>query len=212
MGSPAPASGPPDPPRVAWRKQMRERVLEEAWLLTAEAGWDRVRMADLALRAEVSRPSVYAEFGDRAGVGRALVERETDRFLFSVGAVLESRHDDVCAALTAGVAHALAEAERNPFVTAVVRAARGGTDALLPFLTSRPEPVLSAARELVNVWLGTVTADVPPRSRAEAADVVVRLTISHMLSPSPHPASAPERIASVGCALLSPSGTMRFRH
>ncbi|MGW9451485.1 TetR family transcriptional regulator [Streptomyces sp. NPDC055632] len=212
MGSPASASGPPDPPRVAWRKQMRERVLEEAWLLTAEAGWDRVRMADLALRAEVSRPSVYAEFGDRAGVGRALVERETDRFLFSVGAVLESRRDDVGAALTAGVAHALAEAERNPFVTAVVRAARGGTDALLPFLTSRPEPVLSAARELVDVWLGTVTADVPSRRRAEAADVVVRLTISHMLSPSPHPASAPERIASVGCALLSASGTTRFRH
>ncbi|KOX23350.1 hypothetical protein ADL06_22445 [Streptomyces sp. NRRL F-6491] len=181
---------------------MRERVLEEAWLLAAEAGWDRVRMADLARRAEVSRPSVYAEFGDRAGVGRALVERETGRFLLAVGAALESRPGDVGAALTTGVAHALIEAERNPFIAAVVRAARGGTDALLPFLTSRPEPVLTAARELVAAWLDVVAAEAPSWRRSEAADAVVRLTISHMLSPSPDSASTPERVAGVGCAVL----------
>ncbi|MFI8165455.1 TetR family transcriptional regulator [Streptomyces sp. NPDC086081] len=196
------ADSPPDPPRVAWRKSMRERVLREAWLLAAEAGWDRVRVADLAQRAEVSRPSVYAEFGDRAGIGRALVHRETERFLLGVGAVLDGARDDIFAAVTAGVAHALAEAERSPFIAAVVTAARGGTDALLPFLTSRPDPVFSEARRLVAAWLETAAAGVPPARRAEAADVVVRLTISHMLQPSADPSAVPERVARVTCAVL----------
>lgn len=87
---------------------MRERVLREAWALAAHDGWDRVRIADLEERAEVSRPSIHKEFGDRAGVGQALVESETKR--------------------------------HSPFIRAVLVAARGGTDALLPFLTSRAGP------------------------------------------------------------------------
>ncbi|URN11139.1 TetR/AcrR family transcriptional regulator [Streptomyces radiopugnans] len=95
---------------MAWRKQMRERVLAEARALTAEGGWDRVRVADLALRAEVSRPSIYKEFGDRAGIGQALVRLETEAFLLGLAAVLDEHRDDVAAALEAAVAHALAEA------------------------------------------------------------------------------------------------------
>ncbi|WP_392961262.1 TetR family transcriptional regulator [Streptomyces sp. LN245] len=197
-----PVPGPaPDPPRVAWRKQMRERVLEEAWSLASEAGWDRVRVADLAERAEVSRPSIYAEFGDRAGIGSALVHRETERFLKGVAEILEARRDDTASALEAGVAHALTEAARNPFIRAVATAARGGTDALLPFLTSRPEPVFSQARQLVAAWLGNVAPRVSESRRLEVADIVVRLTVSHILMPSPD-AGAPARVARAACAVL----------
>ncbi|WP_372499553.1 TetR/AcrR family transcriptional regulator [Streptomyces spororaveus] len=75
----------PDPPRVAWRKQMRQRVLDAARDLTCEAGWDQVSLSAVAARAEVSRPSVYKEFGNRAGLGRALVVRETQQFLGGCG-------------------------------------------------------------------------------------------------------------------------------
>ncbi|WP_164492238.1 TetR/AcrR family transcriptional regulator [Streptomyces nigra] len=104
---------------------MRERVLEEAWTLAAQNGWDRVRVADLAERSEVSRPSIYKEFGDRAGVGQALVERETERFLTRLAAVLDSGGGDVAGALRRGVAHTLDEGRRNPFIRAVLTAARG---------------------------------------------------------------------------------------
>ncbi|MFJ8032625.1 TetR family transcriptional regulator [Streptomyces sp. NPDC096032] len=193
---------PPDPPRVAWRRQMRARVLEEAWQLASEAGWDRVRVADLAQRAEVSRPSIYAEFGDRAGIGTALVHRETERFLLGVAEVLADHRDDVAAALEAGVDHALAEAARNPFIRAVVTAARGGTDALLPFLTSRPEPVFSQAWRLVAAWLDEVVPGVSKDRRNDAADIVVRLAVSHMLLPGPDPGEASVRVARVACAIL----------
>ncbi|MEV5322315.1 TetR family transcriptional regulator [Streptomyces sp. NPDC052687] len=199
---PLPPGPRPDPPRVAWRRQMRERVLQEARALAAEGGWDRVRVADLALRAEVSRPSIYKEFGDRAGIGQALVLRETDQFLTGVAMVLDARRDDLGAALRAGVAHALAEADANPFIGAVLTAARGGTDALLPFLTSRPEPVFTSAWRLLADWLGEVVPDVARERQVEAADLVVRLTISHMLLPSPLTADAPERVAGAGCAVL----------
>ncbi|MGW3135616.1 TetR family transcriptional regulator [Streptomyces sp. NPDC001139] len=197
-----PSEPRPDPPRVAWRKQMRERVLEEARALAAEGGWDRVRVADLALRADVSRPSIYKEFGDRAGIGQALVSRETEKFLLGLAVVLDARRDDLAAALRAGVAYALVEAGANPFIGAVLTAARGGTDALLPFLTSRSEPVFTSAWQLLAEWLGEVAPGVAAERRVEAADLAVRLTISHMLLPSPATPDAPERVSRAACAVL----------
>ncbi|MFF0189254.1 TetR family transcriptional regulator [Streptomyces sp. NPDC005244] len=199
----------PDPPRVAWRRQMREQVLEEAWTLASHHGWDRVRVADLAQRAGVSRPSIYAEFGNRAGIGQALVHREADRFLTEVAIVLTAHRDDVDAALEAGVGHALAEAARNPFIRAVITAARGGTDALLPFLTSRPEPVFSGGRQLVAAWLADVLPRTVEQRRDDAADIVVRLTLSHMLLPSHDPREAAKQVARAGSALL---GTVADPH
>ncbi|MFF9623828.1 TetR family transcriptional regulator [Streptomyces griseosporeus] len=192
----------PDPPRVAWRKRMREQVLAEARALAAEGGWDKVRVADLAARAQVSRPSVYKEFHDRAGIGRALVQRETDAFLLGLAGVLESQGDDLGRALEAAVAHALSEAGANPFIGAVLTAARGGTDALLPFLTSRPEPVFSSAWRLLSQWLGEVVPQVAADRRIEAADLAVRLTLSHMLLPAARPETTPRQVSQAVCAVL----------
>jgi AcrR family transcriptional regulator len=192
----------PDPPREAWRKQMRRRVLTEARALASENGWDRVRVGDLALRAEVSRPSIYKEFGSRAGIGQALVECESERFLHALAAILEADHPDLESALEAGVAHALREGLDNRFIRAVLTAARGGSDALLPFLTSRPDPVFSGALELLTSWLAAKRPDVPPARAAEAADVAVRLTVSHLLLPSPDGAPAADLVARTVLAVL----------
>ncbi|WP_179165968.1 TetR/AcrR family transcriptional regulator [Streptomyces sp. Amel2xC10] len=200
------AGGPPESPRVAWRSHMRERVLDEAWSLAAGQGWDKVRVADLAERAEVSRPSIYKLFGDRAGIGHALVRRETDRFLLGLAAVLDIHRNDVANALRAGVAHALDEGARNPFVGAVLTAARGGTDALLPFLTSRPDPVFSSARALVAAWLAEVAPDAAEERRGETADTVVRLTLSHLLLPAADIDGVPDRVVRTACAILGVPG------
>uniref|UniRef100_A0AAU3HN46 TetR family transcriptional regulator n=1 Tax=Streptomyces sp. NBC_01393 TaxID=2903851 RepID=A0AAU3HN46_9ACTN len=192
----------PDPPRAAWRRQMRERVIAEAKSLAAEDGWDRVRVADLALRADVSRPSIYKEFGDRAGIGRALVEHETDAFLIGLTAILDAHRGRLAPALEAAVAHALEQAAVNPFIGAVLTATRGGTDALLPFLTSRPEPVFSSARQLLCAWLGETVPETAEDRRSAAADLAVRLTLSHMLLPAHDPGATPQHIARTVCAVL----------
>ncbi|MFD5518817.1 TetR/AcrR family transcriptional regulator [Streptomyces sp. NPDC127066] len=138
----------PDPPRVAWRRQMREQVLTVAGELASAHGWDRVRVADVADRADVSRPTIYKEFGDRAGIGRALVQRETDHFLLGVAKVLEQPGGDVAVCLRAAVSHSLAESSSTPLTSAVLDAARNNTEALLPYLASRPDPIFDSARSL----------------------------------------------------------------
>lgn len=50
----------------------RTRVLDAAWALLAEQG-SRIKLADVALRASVSRQALYLHFGDRAGLLVALV-------------------------------------------------------------------------------------------------------------------------------------------
>jgi hypothetical protein len=131
------------------------------------------------------------------------VERETERFLLGLAAVLDEHRDDLATAIREGVAHALAEASVNPFIGAVLTAARGGTDALLPFLTSRPDPVFSSARSLMVAWLEEAAPRTAPRQREEAADVVVRLTLSHMLLPAPPTDDVPGRVTRTLCALLN---------
>ncbi|MEU9138922.1 TetR family transcriptional regulator [Streptomyces sp. NPDC048404] len=187
---------------MAWRKHMRERVITEARSLAAEDGWDRVRVADLALRADVSRPSIYKEFGDRAGIGRALVEHETDAFLIGLSAILDSHRGRLAPALEAAVAHALEQAAVNPFIGAVLTATRGSTDALLPFLTSRSEPVFSNSRRLLCAWLGETVPQTAEDRRTAAADLAVRLTLSHLPLPAHDPATTPQHIARTVCAVL----------
>ncbi|MEU6273750.1 TetR family transcriptional regulator [Streptomyces populi] len=201
---PDPDAERPDPPHVAWRRQMRERVLAAAEELTSAHGWDRVRVVDLAERAEVSRPSIYKEFGDRAGIGRALVQRETDRFLLDVARVLEQPGQDVATCLRAAVSHALSESAGNPLVSAVLHAARNGTEALLPYLASRPDPIFDSARALVEAWFARRTPEATSRQRAGAADVAVRLTLSHMLLPSVEHEHVPQEVAQAVLAVLGP--------
>jgi AcrR family transcriptional regulator len=187
---------------VVWRKQSHERVLAEARALASAKGWDAVRVADLAERAEVSRPWIYKEFGDRAGIGAALVRRESEEFLTGLAAVLDQHPDTVAAAVEAGVRHTLVEATRNPFIHAVVTAARGGTDALLPFLTARPEPVFTLAVQLLRAWLTERLPAWDGQRLEEAGDLAVRLTLSHLLLPAPDAQCTPERIARAVVAVL----------
>jgi AcrR family transcriptional regulator len=205
MGNGSPAAEPerPDPPRVAWRKQMRETVLDEARALAAENGWDGVSLSEAAARAEVSRPAVYKEFGSRAGLGEALVRRETTRFLTGIAEALGAPGRPAADAIREAVTFALTEAARNPLIQGVVLAARRSSDGLLPFLTARPEPVFGDAQELIGAWLAERYPDRPPEVLDEATDLIVRMTISHIVLPGADPESTPRRLTRAVLAVLS---------
>jgi AcrR family transcriptional regulator len=57
----------------------RSRILDAAWTLVAEHG-ARIKLADVAARAEVSRQALYLHFGDRAGLLVALVNHMDESF------------------------------------------------------------------------------------------------------------------------------------
>ncbi|MEU7121937.1 TetR/AcrR family transcriptional regulator [Streptomyces zaomyceticus] len=192
----------PDPPRVAWRKQMRVRVLDAARDLTCEAGWDRVSLSAVAARAEVSRPSVYKEFGNRAGLGRALVIRETQQFLTGVADTFYPGLPDTHACLESAVLYVLSEADNQPLIRAVITAARQGSDSLLPYLTARADPIFDAGQRLVQSWLASRYPQQDAETLEMAADVIVRMTISHLILPAEEQHLTARRLATAALKLL----------
>ncbi|MFC9816989.1 TetR family transcriptional regulator [Streptomyces virginiae] len=198
-----PTGGPaPDPPRVAWRKQMRQSVLDAARDLTCEAGWDQVSLSAVAARAEVSRPSVYKEFGNRAGLGRALVILETQQFLAGVADVLDPGAPDSHACLRAAILYVLQEADNQPLIRAVITAARKGSDSLLPYLTARADPIFDAGQTLVQGWLAARYPQQHTESVQMAADIIVRMTISHLILPADEQHLTAQRLATAALQLL----------
>ncbi|WP_055587489.1 TetR family transcriptional regulator [Streptacidiphilus griseoplanus] len=186
---------------------MRERVLQAARELAVEYGWQGVRLAELAARAQVSRPTVYKEFGDRAGIGEALIRRESEHFLTGIAAALARHPADMRAALSAAMSWTLTEAAANPLVRAMLRPARDGhADDLLAFLTTRPDPVFSGARTLLADWLSRQLPEAPREAVTDAVETLVRLTASHIVLPSANFHRSADRLAA---AVLHIAGASR---
>ena len=200
----------PEPLRDAFRRQVRARVLDETRRLVLDLGWESVRMADVASAAGLSRPTLYAQFGDRRGLGEALVLRELDAFLTGVRAALDGRSGDPEGALRDAVRLALDEGRRNPLLRTVLTSARAGHAGLLPMLTTDAAGVLAAVLAVVRDWAAREVPGATPDAVDAAGDVLARLTVSHLVSPSGEPVEVvAERLARVAAALLGPAVTPR---
>ncbi|SCL51720.1 transcriptional regulator, TetR family [Micromonospora citrea] len=161
----------------------REAIVEAARALTIASGWDGVRMGAVARAAGVSRQTVYNEFGTKAGLAEALARREIDRFVGDVRSLLHAHGDDVRAAAHATISHTLRQAAGDPLIKAVLTSTRGGSDELLPYLTTRQELVLTEATDALLEWAGRVLPGADRAAVAFATDSVVRLVISHIVLP-----------------------------
>jgi AcrR family transcriptional regulator len=191
--------------RVEFRRQVRERVLDTAAALTVERGWDRVRIGEVAVASGVSRPTLYREFGTKDGVGEALVAREADRFFTGIAEQLE-QHEDPPEGVRAAVRFTLDEAGGNPLLRAILTGSRSGDTSLLPFLTTRGDAIITGGNALVGDWMRRRRPEVEPRAVADVVDAIVRLTISHLVSPSLSHADAADRLARLtACLIANPS-------
>ncbi len=159
-------------------------------------------MADVAAAAGVSRQTVYNEFESRTGLGEALAVREIQQFVVAVRKKLFDHEGDIRAAAYAAILHALREAAVNPLVRAILTSARGGTDELLPYLTTRSDIVLQAAGAVVEEWAAAYLPDLDPAVVALAAESIIRLTVSHIVLPSGSPETSATALAEVFVRLL----------
>ncbi|WP_433553105.1 TetR family transcriptional regulator [Micromonospora zamorensis] len=165
------------------RQRLRDTIVDAARARTIAAGWDAVRMGGVATTAGVSRQTVYNEFGSKAGLAEALARREVDRFVGDVRATLLAHGSDVRTGAYAAIAHTLATAADNPLVKAILTSARGGSDELLPYLTTRAEVVLTEASGALIEWAGDHLPGADQAALAFAADTIVRLVVSHIVLP-----------------------------
>lgn len=170
------------PVNEAFRRQVRERALQVARRLTVERGWQQVRFVEVADAVGVSRPTMYSEFGNKAGLGEALVLAETEAFLAGLTAALADHRTDVREAAKAALRYTMLAATENPLLHGVLTNA--GDRDLLELLTAKSGPVLPIAVAALTGWFGEHFPDLPSPLFGELVEALVRLTLSHLTQPT----------------------------
>lgn len=177
----------------------RESLLDAAYDAVVAGRWPQVRMADVAADARVSRQTLYNEFGSKDALCQALALREAGRFLAGTQSTMEAHRGSPAAAIGAAVSWGLAAAGDNPLVKAVLTDDAAG---LLPFVTTRAEPVLDSARDGIATFLTARCPGLEPARAGQVADVAVRLTHSYLILPTEPPSASAARVAHVMERLL----------
>ena len=157
-------------------------------------------MADVARAAGVSRQTLYNTFGSKDSLAQALALREAGRFLDGTEAAMSAYAGGVRDAVIAAVEFALREAADNPLLKAVLT---DDTAALLPFITTRAEPIVAEARERIAAYFRGHWPELPTDELHLATEVMVRLTISHMILPTEPVETTASRIAHLVERLLA---------
>jgi AcrR family transcriptional regulator len=163
------------------------------------AAWDKVRMADVAAAAGVSRQTLYYEFGSRDGLAQALALREAARYMEGADAAMTGHEGSPGEAVGAATEYTLSTAAGNPLLKAVLT---DDTGSLLPFLTTRSEALLAATREHCAAYLSAHWPDLPAEHVRFVADAVNRLTLSHLVLPGGRPDEVAADITRLVDALL----------
>ena len=170
----------------------REALLEAAYDAALAGDWERVRMADVARAAGVSRQTLYYEFGSKDALAEAVALREAARWMEGADAAVVGHEGSPAEAVAAGTQWTLEEAARNPLLKAVLTDDVGG---LLPFLTTRAEFLQRAARDHCAEHLSSHWPSIPADRVRLVADTVTRLQFSHLVLPGGRPEEVARDIA-----------------
>jgi len=170
------------PVNEAFRREVRERALTVARQQTLEHGWHQVRFVDVADAVGVSRPTMYSEFGNKAGLARALVQDEVGRFLIGLVNEMEGHKDDLADAAKAALRFVMVRAHENPLLHGLLTNA-GDTDLLL-LVAAETEPVLENAILVLSGWINTQFPNLPQPVTDELVESLIRLVLSHLVQPT----------------------------
>jgi AcrR family transcriptional regulator len=172
----------------------RDALLDAAYEVVVAGGWQSARMVDVAAAAGVSRQTLYNEFGSKDALAQALAVREAQRFIEATSRFLDEVHPDAPVdAVAAATEWTIREASNNRLLKAVLT---DDASDLLPFLTTRGEAVVGAARTNIESYWREHWPEIPAADVALAAETVARLTISYLVLPSDGPDGSAEAIAS----------------
>ncbi|MFC3997234.1 TetR/AcrR family transcriptional regulator [Nocardiopsis sediminis] len=170
----------PGSPRPATRdtRGVRGRLIDAAYAGVVAGHWARMRMADIAADAGVSRQTLYNEFGSKEGLLQAVVVREAGGFLDGVMDILTGHGDHVPGAVAAAARWTLHATAANPVWRAIIT----GDEVMLPVLTTRAEPLHVELGKRMTGHLRATHPDLGDRAE-DIAEVALRLTMSYVLLP-----------------------------
>jgi AcrR family transcriptional regulator len=179
--------------RQRFRARLRDEVLDAAYAITVEDGWEHVRMTTLAGHVGVSRQTLYKEFHSKDEIGEALVVREAERFH---AGVLEhaDEHEDLAGSVHAAISFTLRHGAANPLLRTVLAGSPSGEQSLLPYITTGSGPLLDATIALVREHLRSRDPGLAPEHLDTLADTIVRLSVSHLLRPTASVETTADRV------------------
>jgi len=157
------------------------RILDAALATFLDRGLRRSTVEAVATRAGVSRITVYRRFGSRDGLLEAVILREGHRFLAELErAVMALKTVEERA--VEGFVTTLRLTRAHPLISHLLVAE---PETLLPHLTTRGAPAIGIAREFLAGHLrrGQVEGIIGELDPDQAAEVVVRLALSFVLTP-----------------------------
>jgi len=190
--------------RAFGRARLRELALDAARTVVLERGWAAVRMGAIATAVGISRQSLHAEFGTKDELGDALVMRETTTFLDGVQSRLAEHPGDLAGGVADAAEFMLSATRDDPLLqTILTRApANGGDQSLLPLLTTRGEPLIEHAMQIVGSWVAEQCPSAEASDLGLMVESVVRLAHSHLLTQTRMPSEAARDLALVACRCL----------
>ncbi|GAB2833087.1 TetR/AcrR family transcriptional regulator [Actinocorallia aurea] len=168
--------------RLRVRRQLREDAMDAAYAVIVGAGWGAVRMTAIAQAVGVSRQTLYKEFADKEEIGRALVLRETARFIDGFTAQTADVRD-IPALIGAAVRFGFEHGSSHRMLVAIL-AEPPGNDSLLPFVTTDGGALVAEAAEVLAAPILTLAPHLDPGDVTETCDALIRLMVSHLLQPS----------------------------
>jgi AcrR family transcriptional regulator len=198
------AAGAPSAPtfRQRFRARLRDEILDAAYAITVEDGWEHVRMTALAARVGVSRQTLYKHFGSKDDVGEALVVREAERF--HAGVIEHAdEHDDLSGSVRAAISFTLRHGAANPLLRTVLAGSQSGEQSLLPYITTGSGPLLDATISLVREHLRSRDPALASEHLDTLADMIVRLSVSHLLRPTAPVETTADRITRLVAAYVA---------
>jgi len=178
MGASTITDAPPGPSRL------EDRIVDAALACIARWGLTKTAVDDVAREAGTSRATTYRLFpGGKDTIVDALVGREVRRFFADLAGELVSHEDDAEALLAAGFGSSLRFLSDHPALRAVLAHEPG---LLLPQVAfHRLGPVLDAAASFAVPYLRPHVTPPGDERALEVAELLVRLVLSHALTPSP---------------------------
>jgi AcrR family transcriptional regulator len=160
--------------------ERREQLLDVTAELAAEQGFHRISIEAVARRAGITRPIVYEHFNDLPRLLEAMVDRENDRALAQLAAILPGEIG------AAGPAEALTAALRGYLEAVRAEPARwrlvlmppeGAPELLRERIAAGRAGVLSALAAVVGPGLDSPDPPLTARTVSAVADEAARLAL-----------------------------------
>ena len=188
--------------------ELATRIVEAAIAITLAETWSELTMGRLASAVGVSRQTIYNEVGSKPQLAELIVLTEAAKFLDVVHASFDANEPDYESALLEAIQQVLQMGAHNALLrsiaggvgmTGIVGSPHGGQSALLPYLTTQSQGLLTTSTAVVATRLHGCGIALD-RARL-VSEFIVRLVLSYLMQPG----DSSEHSARLIVAMVTPA-------